>query len=49
MSFRQLKSKYKNELKTLREMGFDNEDHCIDALVKNNNNIELAINHSKIS
>jgi len=39
----QLKEKYKNELKTIKDMGFDNEDKIINALQKTNGNINASI------
>ena len=39
----QLKDKYKNEIKTIKDMGFDNEEKIINALQKTNGNINASI------
>ena len=39
----QLKDKYKNEIETIKSMGFDNEDEIINALNKTNGNVNAAI------
>ena len=43
LSREQLKDKYKNQIETIKNMGFDNEDKIIDALNKTNGNIDAAI------
>lgn len=39
----QLKEKYKNEIKAIKDMGFDNEEKIINALQKTNGNINASI------
>ena len=39
----QLKEKYKTQIEQLKEMGFDNEDNMIQALIKTNGNVEAAV------
>ena len=39
----QLKDKYKNQIETIKGMGFDNEDDIVNALNKTNGNIDDAI------
>ena len=39
----QLKEKYKNEIKAINDMGFDNEEKIINALQKTNGNINASI------
>ena len=39
----QLKEKYKNEIQSIKDMGFDNEEKIINALQKTNGNINASI------
>ena len=39
----QLKEKYKEQIKSIKDMGFDNEDNILNALTKTNGNINAAI------
>ena len=43
MTIEQLKEKYKNEIQTIKDMGFDNEEKIINALQKTNGNINASI------
>lgn len=43
MTNEQLKEKYKNEIQQLKEMGFDNEENNLKALIKSNGNVEAAV------
>ena len=43
MTKEQLKEKYKNEIKQIKDMGFDNEDKIINALQKTNGNINASV------
>jgi hypothetical protein len=43
MNKTQLKEKYKNEIKAIKDMGFDNEEKIINALKKTNGNINASI------
>lgn len=43
LTFNQLKEKYKTQIEQLKEMGFDNEDNMIQALIKTNGNVEAAV------
>jgi len=43
MTKEQLKEKYKNEIKSIKDMGFDNEEKIINALQKTNGNINASI------
>ena len=43
MTKEQLKEKYKNEIKAIKDMGFDNEEKIINALQKTNGNINASI------
>ena len=43
MNKEQLKEKYKNEIKAIKDMGFDNEEKIINALQKTNGNINASI------
>ena len=43
MAIEQLKEKYKNEIQTIKDMGFDNEEKIINALQKTNGNINASI------
>ena len=43
MTKEQLKEKYKNEIQSIKDMGFDNEEKIINALQKTNGNINASI------
>ena len=43
MAKEQLKEKYKNEIQSIKDMGFDNEEKIINALQKTNGNINASI------
>ena len=43
MNKEQLKEKYKNQIKAIKDMGFDNEEKIINALQKTNGNINASI------
>ena len=43
MTKEQLKEKYKNEIKAIKDMGFDDEEKIINALQKTNGNINASI------
>ena len=43
MTKEQLKEKYKNEIKAVKDMGFDDEDKILNALQKTNGNINASI------
>jgi len=43
MTKEQLKEKYKNEIKAIKDMGFDNEEKIINALQKTNGNVNASI------
>ena len=43
MTKEQLKEKYKNEIKVIKDMGFDDEEKIINALQKTNGNINASI------
>ena len=43
MTPEQLKEKYKNQIASIKEMGFDKEDDIIKALQKTNGNVDAAI------
>lgn len=43
MTPEQLKEKYKNQIASIKEMGFDKEDDIINALKKTNGNVDAAV------
>lgn len=43
MTNEQLKEKYKEQLSQLKDLGFDNEENNLKALVKSNGNVEAAV------
>ena len=43
MTTEQLKDRYKNEIQSIKDMGFDNEEKIINALQKTNGNINASI------